>query len=48
MVERLTPAFGRSDSYAYIVLDSLLADEILKTPGTQAGIKRGVLSTRFA
>ena len=47
MVQRLTPAFGSSDSYAQIVLNPGLPNEVIKAPGAQASIKRYVLSAGF-
>jgi len=47
MVQCLASAFGSSNSYVQIVLDPDLPDEIIKTPWSQAGIKRYILSSGF-
>ena len=47
MVQRLAPAFGSSDGYVQIVLNSDLPDEIIKPPWSQAGIKWYILNTGF-
>ena len=47
MVQCFTPAFGSGDSYLDVILNSMLPDEVIKTPGAQAGIKWYVLSTGF-
>jgi hypothetical protein len=39
MVWRLVSAFGSSDSYGQIVLDSGLPDKVIKPPWSEAGIK---------
>ncbi len=47
MVQWLAPAFSRGDSYAQIVLDFGLPDEVIKMPWSQAGIKWYVFTAGF-
>ena len=47
MVQCLTPAFGGSDSYAQVFLNLVLPDEVIKAPGSEAGIKWYILGTGF-
>ncbi len=44
MVQRLIPAFSRSDSYPQILLNLMLPDKVIKAPGAKAAIKARVLS----
>jgi hypothetical protein len=44
MVQRLAPAFSRSDSYSDVLLNLILPDEVSKAAGAQAGVKGYVLS----
>ncbi|MFC1932971.1 hypothetical protein ACFLXU_05015 [Chloroflexota bacterium] len=47
MVQWLVPALGSSDSYVQIVFDLALPDEVIKTPWSQAGIKRYIFTAGF-
>ena len=47
MVKRLISPSSRGDSYAQIILDSGLTNELIKMTRSEAGIKRYVLSTGF-
>ena len=47
MVKCFTPPFSCSDSYAQILLNSSLTNELIKATGPEAGIKRYVFSTGF-
>ena len=47
MVQRFASAFGSGDSYVQIIFDLALPDEVIKTPWSQAGIKRYVLVSGF-
>ena len=47
MVQRFVSAFSRRDSYVQIALNLVLADEIIKATGSEAGIKWYVLSAGF-
>jgi len=47
MVKCLTSPFSRSDSYAQVLLNSGLTNEVIKVSGSEADIKRYVLSTGF-
>jgi hypothetical protein len=47
MVQRLIPAFSRRDSYLEVILNLILPDEVIKTPGAEAGIKGYILSPGF-
>jgi hypothetical protein len=47
MVQRLIPAFSRSDGYLQILLNLILPDEVIKAPGAEAGIKGYILSPGF-
>jgi len=47
MVKCLTPPLSRGDSYAQVLLNSGLTNEVIKAPGSEADIKRYVLSTGF-
>ena len=44
MVQRLAPAFSRSDSYPEIFLNLVLPDEVVKASGSEAGVKGYILS----
>ena len=48
MVKCLASPFSRSDSYAQVLLNSGLTNEVIKATGSEANIKRYVLSTGFA
>jgi hypothetical protein len=47
MVQRLIPAFSRSDSYPQILLNLILPDKVIKAPGAEASVKGRVLSSGF-
>ncbi len=47
MVQGFTPAFGRSDSDVYIVLNLCLSIEVSETSRSQASIKGCVLDVWF-
>ena len=44
MVQRLAPAFSRSDSYLQVILNLTLPDEVIKASGSEASIKGYILS----
>ena len=48
MVERLASALSCGDGYVYILFNPVLPDEVIKTAGSQAGIKRCILGIGFA
>ncbi len=47
MVQRLVPAFGGGDSYAQVIFNLALPDEVVKTARSQAGIKWRILGAGF-
>ena len=47
MVQRFTPALGGSDGDVQIILNSILADKIVKTAGSQVDVNWYVFSTGF-
>ena len=47
MVDRLTPAFSRGNSYLEVFLGLLLSDKVGQVPGSKTRIERGVLLGRF-
>jgi len=47
MVKCLTPPLSRGDSYAQVFLNSGLTNEVIKVTGSEADIKRCILSTGF-
>ena len=47
MVKCLSPPLSCGDSYAQILLNSGLTNELIKATGSEAGIKRYVFSTGF-
>jgi hypothetical protein len=48
MVQRLAPAFSRSDSYSDVFLNLVLPDEVIKASGSEASVKRYILSSGLA
>jgi hypothetical protein len=48
VVQRLIPAPGGAYGYSQVFFSFVLADELIKAAWSQAGIKRYILSGRFA
>ena len=48
MVQCIPPAFGGSNGYLQILLNPVLSGEVTEMTGSEAGIKRGILSVWFA
>jgi hypothetical protein len=48
VVQRLLPAPGGGDGYLYIILNLVLADEVVEEPGAEAGIQGYVLGVGLA
>jgi hypothetical protein len=48
MVQRLVPALSRGDGYLEVILNLILPDKVIKTPGAKAGVKVYILSPGFA
>jgi hypothetical protein len=48
MVQRFPPALGGSNGDVQVVLNLVLPDELIKTAGSETGVKRYVLGTGLA
>jgi len=48
MVQRLAPAFSRSDGYPEILLNLVLPDEVVKASGSEATVEGYILSSGLA
>lgn len=48
VVKGFTPPFRRGDGDVQVVLYLVLSDEVLKTAGTEAGVKGNILRRRFS
>jgi hypothetical protein len=48
VVQRLAPAFCRGDGNSQVFLDLVLAGEIVKAVGAEAGVKGSILGLGFA
>jgi len=48
VVQRLAPAFSRGDGYLQVFLDLVLPGEVVKTVGTEAGVKGVILGFGLA